>query len=459
MDDRAAFLRRHDLRSEPVDGPENPRHGFRTGHLRAGPARVGQVDGDPRALEPAGQLVRPERVDQLRPAVGSARTIVLLRLKSSRSSFARLCAHKLTFTMRDGAHRWSIGKSRLVSRTGARWITASVPSIPSAVSHRLAYIAPALFTSASSRSWLASNSLAKRWISACEERSATISSTASLPLLVLISAVAVSPLPRSRPITTNLAPKFARPSAVALPIPPVPPVTSTIFPFIIPLRAFMPLLRARRVVFLRPNGTKLAHHVQLVGDAPVLDDLALRHSLHRHALDTQLPSRRSGAEELGLMGTFERVASCDFVALSDHVLDNDPEIRHGTVEHAHDLFDAFRARWQVRSCEGVVDVLGCQQLIEEVEVALLPHLPEPAHDGLALLCRHRLSLLSSFPTHPLSDGYCCGSFDEQVRGKSRRLQRSEPWGPEQTPRTARGDLVTLAARTQAACTWWSMLPV
>src|SRR5829696_8773320 len=71
--------------------------------------------------------------------------------------------------MRDGAHRWSIGKSRLVSRTGARWITASVPSIPSAVSVRLAYIAPALFTSASSRSWLASNSLAKRWISACGE--------------------------------------------------------------------------------------------------------------------------------------------------------------------------------------------------------------------------------------------------------------------------------------------------
>src|SRR5829696_1948798 len=75
------FLRRHDLPSEPVDGPEDPRHGFRAGHLRAGPARVGQVDGDPRALEPAGQLVRPERVDQLRPAVGSARTIVLLRLK------------------------------------------------------------------------------------------------------------------------------------------------------------------------------------------------------------------------------------------------------------------------------------------------------------------------------------------------------------------------------------------
>src|SRR5215211_606069 len=39
------------------------------------------------------------------------------------------------------------------------------------------------------------------------------------------------------------------------------------------------------------------------------------------------------------------------------------------------------------------------------------------------------SILSSFPTHPLSDVYCCGSFDELVRGKSRRLQRNEPWGP------------------------------
>src|SRR5215212_5071802 len=50
------FLRRHNLPSEPVDG-------------------------DPRVLEPAGQLVRPERVNQLRPAVGSARAIVLFRLK------------------------------------------------------------------------------------------------------------------------------------------------------------------------------------------------------------------------------------------------------------------------------------------------------------------------------------------------------------------------------------------
>src|SRR5688500_5361409 len=290
--------------------------------------------------------------------------------------------------MRDGALLWSIGKSRLVSRTGARWITASVPSIPSAVSHRLAYIAPALFTSASSRSWLASNSLAKRWISACEERSATMSSTASLPLLVLISAAAASPLLLSRPTTTTLAPMLARPSAVALPIPPVPPVTSTTFPSIIPLETFMCFLRAHRVVFRRYNGTKLPHHVQLVGDAPVLDDLASRQPLHRHALDTQLPSRRSGAEELALMGAFERVASGHFVALSDHVLDDDPEIRDGAVEHAHDLFDAFRARWQVRRCEGVVYVVGCQQLIEEVDVALLPHLPEPAHDGFALLCRH-----------------------------------------------------------------------
>src|SRR5215208_336652 len=206
--------------------------------------------------------------------------------------------------MRDGAHRWSIGQSRLVSRTGARWITASVPSIPSAVSVRLAYIAPALFTSASSRSWLASNSLAKRWISACEERSATISSTASLLLLALISAAAATPLLLSRPITTTLAPKFASPSAVALPIPPVPPVTSTIFPSIIPLGSFMCLLRARRVVFRRPDGTKLAHHVQLVSDAPVLDDLAPRQSLHRHALYAQVFSRRCDAEEIAPVGTF-----------------------------------------------------------------------------------------------------------------------------------------------------------
>ena len=176
--------------------------------------------------------------------------------------------------------------------------------MPSSVSHLLAYMAPALFTSASSRSWWASNSLANLWISACEERSATISSIASLPVLALISAVAISPLLLSRPTTTTLAPRFARPSAVTLPIPPVPPVTSTTFPSIISSRALMSLLRARRIVFRFPDGAELAHHVQLVGDAPVLDDLAPRQPLHRHALDAQCPSRWCDAEEIAPVGAF-----------------------------------------------------------------------------------------------------------------------------------------------------------
>src|SRR5215207_2118329 len=125
-----------------------------------------------------------------------------------------------------------------------------------------------------------------------------------LPLLVLISAAAASPLFLSRPTTTTLAPMLARPSAVALPIPPVPPVTSTTLPSIIPLRTFMLLLRPRRVVFRHPNGTKLAHHVQLVGDAPVLDDLAPRQPLHRHALYAQVFSCRCGAEEIATVGAF-----------------------------------------------------------------------------------------------------------------------------------------------------------
>src|SRR5215210_134750 len=204
--------------------------------------------------------------------------------------------------MRDGALLWSIGRSRPVSRTGARCITASVPSIPSAVSKRLAYMAPALFTSASSLWWLASNSLARRWISACEERSATTSSTASLPVVALISAAAATPLLRSRPTTTTLAPRFARPSEVALPMPPVPPVTSTTLPSITPLWASTSLLRARRVVFGRHNGAKLTHHVQLVGYAPVLDDLAPRQPLYGHALDAQVPSRGCDAEEIAPVG-------------------------------------------------------------------------------------------------------------------------------------------------------------
>src|ERR1700682_1110711 len=59
--------------------------------------------------------------------------------------------------------------------------------------------------------------------------SAANGSTAGFPEAVRISAATRSARARSRPVMPTRAPRTARPIAVALPIPPVPPVTRTIF--------------------------------------------------------------------------------------------------------------------------------------------------------------------------------------------------------------------------------------
>src|SRR6266568_7133061 len=73
---------------------------------------------------------------------------------------------------------------------------------------------------------------ASRRTSACEDMSAANASTAGFPEAVRISAAACSARPRSRPVMPTRAPRAARPIAVALPIPPVPPVTRTTLPVI-----------------------------------------------------------------------------------------------------------------------------------------------------------------------------------------------------------------------------------
>src|ERR1700694_4051232 len=62
--------------------------------------------------------------------------------------------------------------------------------------------------------------------------SAANASTAGFPEAVRISAATRSARARSRPVMPTRAPRAARPIAVALPIPPVPPVTRTILPVI-----------------------------------------------------------------------------------------------------------------------------------------------------------------------------------------------------------------------------------
>ena len=69
----------------------------------------------------------------------------------------------------------------------------------------------------------------------------------------------------------------------------------------------------------------------------------------------------------------------------------------------------------------MVDVLRSQQLIEEVDVALLPDIPKLAHDGLVILlsgdrhaCPFRETLFGSF---------LCRPFGEHRARIGRRLQR------------------------------------
>src|SRR6266568_7098445 len=71
---------------------------------------------------------------------------------------------------------------------------------------------------------------ASRRTSACEAMSAANASTAGFPEAVRISAATCSARARSRPVIPTRAPRAARPIAVALPIPPVPPVTKTTLP-------------------------------------------------------------------------------------------------------------------------------------------------------------------------------------------------------------------------------------
>src|SRR5437660_11710555 len=71
--------------------------------------------------------------------------------------------------------------------------------------------------------------------------SAANASTAGLPEAARMAAAACSARARSRPVMPTRAPIVASPIAVALPIPPVPPVIRTTLPAI---RSVPPMVRA-----------------------------------------------------------------------------------------------------------------------------------------------------------------------------------------------------------------------
>src|SRR5437588_7536952 len=82
---------------------------------------------------------------------------------------------------------------------------------------------------------------ASRWTSAWEVKSAAKASTAGFAEAARMSDAACSARARSRPVMPARAPIVASPIAVALPIPPVPPVIRTTLPVI---RSMPPMVRA-----------------------------------------------------------------------------------------------------------------------------------------------------------------------------------------------------------------------
>src|SRR4051794_17699761 len=144
------------------------------------------------------------------------------------------CACEATFTMRAGAgaaaDARSRSSSRLVSRNGARWLTAIVSSYPSCDLWYRGAMIPALLTSTSSRSCRFRIVSARERTEARLAKSARAVSTNAVSRRSAAKRLATSSLARSvrvasRPAITTRNPARARPSAVSNPIPALAPVT------------------------------------------------------------------------------------------------------------------------------------------------------------------------------------------------------------------------------------------
>ncbi|CAB4810750.1 unannotated protein [freshwater metagenome] len=131
---------------------------------------------------------------------------------------------------RDGALERIRSSSNDVSRNGPSTWAATVDSCPSELSIRVGASAPALCTSASTRSWRASSSAAPRRISSGSDMSATTTSRVAFPVERAIASRASVVLPAERPQSTTDAPHRARVSAIENPRPEVAPVTTMVRP-------------------------------------------------------------------------------------------------------------------------------------------------------------------------------------------------------------------------------------
>ncbi len=130
------------------------------------------------------------------------------------------------FTTRELPAAASRGRSRLVSRNGARWLTWKFGSWPSWVCFFGENVPPALFISTSSVSTRSPTCSARRRTSSSREKSAI---SGSVPTA---SATGRS-LSAERPVTCTVAPAAASFRAVSAPIPSLAPVTRTVRPAIV----------------------------------------------------------------------------------------------------------------------------------------------------------------------------------------------------------------------------------
>ncbi len=109
----------------------------------------------------------------------------------------------------------------------------------------------------------------------------------------------------------------------------------------------------------------------MLADLPVLDaEEADR------APDCVLSARRE-LDELPGVRPFAVDERGDVVALADHLVDRELHVRKAGAEHPEDRLDALETGWRARRRD-VVDVVGMEELVDDVEVPLVDDLLDHA---------------------------------------------------------------------------------
>src|SRR5262249_3691129 len=109
---------------------------------------------------------------------------------------------------------------------------------------------------------------------------------------------------------------------------------------------------------LRAGDPQLGHHSEVVGDTPMLGDLAVGDALDLHAGDLDPFASRRDAHELARLRAAERETSDDPVAFRDHLVDLEVKVRKAGSESTHDGLHAGRTVGQTRDGWVVIDVVG-----------------------------------------------------------------------------------------------------